>query len=109
MNEFLMVTSTIPTEPTARAIADALIERRLAACVHLVGPIQSVYRWQGVVEHGEEWLLTAKTSAAMYPRLEAAILELHPYDCPELAATPLVEVAKVYRDWMEAQLTPSEG
>jgi periplasmic divalent cation tolerance protein len=95
----LQVITTTPTAEDARRIARELVERRLAACVQIVGPIESVYRWQGQVETAQEWQCWIKTRGDLYRRVEQAILELHPYEVPELL-TLTSEGSKAYLDWL---------
>ncbi len=106
MAEYLQVTTTAGSKEEAEQIGAALIERRLAACVQVVGPIVSHYRWQGEVETAREWLCLAKTEAGRYQELEAAIRELHSYDEPEIVATPIVAGSKGYLAWVGESLRP---
>lgn len=103
MNAFLQISTTAATREDAERIAAALVERRHAACVQVVGPATSVYRWQGAVERCEEWLCLIKTTAAAYGAVEAAIRELHPYECPEMIATPIERGSAPYLAWIEEQ------
>jgi periplasmic divalent cation tolerance protein len=100
MSEHLQVTTTAGSEEEAERIGAALVERRLAACVQVVGPIASHYRWQGAVERSTEWMCVTKTSAERYAELEAAIGELHSYEEPEIVATPIVAGSRGYLDWI---------
>jgi len=100
MTEHLQVLTTVGSEEDAERISIALVERRLAACVQTLGPIASRYRWQGKVETAREWQCLAKTEAARYPEVEAAIRELHPYDEPEILATPIVAGSAGYLAWV---------
>lgn len=100
MAEYLQVVTTIDSEEAAERTAAALVEQRLAACVQVLGPIASTYRWQGKVESAREWMCVAKTAAPRYDELEAAIRELHPYDEPEIVATPIVAGSAGYLDWV---------
>jgi periplasmic divalent cation tolerance protein len=104
--EYLQVLTTVGSEEEAERIGAALVEQRLAACVQVVGPISSHYRWQGKVEHAQEWLCLAKTEAAHYTKLEAAIAELHSYDEPEIVATPIVAGSAGYLEWITRSLNP---
>ncbi|MGC1851703.1 MAG: divalent-cation tolerance protein CutA [Solirubrobacterales bacterium] len=106
MAEYLQVLTTTGSEAEAERISTALIDRRLAACVQVVGPISSRYRWQGEVETAREWMCVAKTEATRYPELEAAIRELHSYDEPEIVATPIVAGSKGYLGWISESLAP---
>ena len=100
MTDYLQVLTTTGSEEEAERISAALIERRLAACVQVIGPISSRYRWQGKVEHEREWLCLAKTEASRYDELEAAIREIHSYEEPEIVATPIVAGSEGYLEWI---------
>jgi len=104
MAEHLQVLTTVGSEEEAREIALLLVDRRLAACVQVVGPIVSRYRWQGAVEEAEEWQCLAKTEAARYPEIEAAIREVHSYEEPEIVATPIVAGSTAYLRWVSAEV-----
>ena len=106
MAEYLQVLTTVGSEAEAERLGAALVERRLAACVQVTGPISSHYRWQGKVEHSTEWMCVAKTEVSRYPEVEAAIRELHSYDEPEIVATPIVAGSKGYLDWIGESLRP---
>ena len=86
----LLVLTNLPNRPTAEALATELVEARLAACVSIMAPCHSLYRWQGVVETAEEIPLLIKTTSERYADLEAATRSRHPYDLPELIALPIV-------------------
>lgn len=96
----LIVHCTCPDESTGVRIAQALVERRLAACVSLTPPIRSIYSWQGVVESAAERLLLVKTTAERYQDLEATILSLHPYELPEILAVPVSTGLPAYLSWV---------
>ena len=106
MAEFIQVLTTAGSEEEAERIGAALVERRLAACVQVLGPIASTYRWQGEVETAREWICGAKTEASRYAELEAAIRELHSYEEPEIVATPIVAGSQGYLDWIGENLSP---
>jgi len=101
MPDYIQVQTSAGSEQEAERISTALVERRLAACVQVSGPVSSRYRWQGEVEHEREWLCVAKTEAGRYDEIEAAIRELHSYDEPEIVATPIVAGSKAYLAWIE--------
>lgn len=110
MSEAIQVVTTVATEEAAAALAAALVERRLAACVQVWGPIRSVYRWAGAVESAEEWVCQIKTLAWRFPALEEAIQELHAYDVPEILATPVVAGSEAYLAWLRAGVSePAAG
>ena len=100
MADHIQVLTTVGSEEEGERIAAALVERRLAACVQVSGPISSHYRWQGEVEHSQEWLCLVKTEASRYAEVEAAIAELHSYDEPEIIATPIVAGSAGYLEWI---------
>ena len=99
----LLCLSTCPDTATARRIADALVDARLAACVSVLPGLQSTYRWQGTVERAEEVLLLIKTTRDALPALQARLPGLHPYELPELLA---VEAAGLpaYLDWIAREV-----
>ena len=98
--QYIQVLTTVSSEQEAARIADALLDRRLAACVQVVGPILSRYRWQGELEQAREWQCLAKTEAGLYDEVEAAIREIHSYDEPEVIATPVLAGSAGYLAWV---------
>ena len=87
----------------AEALASALVERRLAACVNIVGPIRSVYRWKDAIEREQEYLLLIKTTAERAADLAAAFSEVHPYELPERVEVNIEGGSEAYLDWLSAQ------
>ena len=104
MHETIQVNTTTATKAEAERIAAALVERRLAACVQVSGPIHSCYRWQGKIETAEEWLCTAKTTREAYDQVEQAIRDLHSYEEPEIIAVPIVAGSAGYLTWLREQV-----
>jgi periplasmic divalent cation tolerance protein len=104
MVDYLQVQTTLERRADAERLAHALVERRLAACVQIVGPIHSTYRWQGKIETAEEWLCLVKTRRDLYLVVEQAILELHPYEVPEIIALPITAGNASYLAWLEEQV-----
>ena len=98
--QLLVVLSTFPDQDTARHIASELVEAGLAAFVNLLPGAQSIYRWQGKVESAQEVLAIMKTTATAYPRLEAKLRELHPYEVPEILAVPVERAQEAYAKWV---------
>ena len=96
MTEFMQVVTTTDTRESAAHIAKELLERRLAGCVQVGGPITSSYRWQGRIETAEEWVCAIKTAAAKYEAVERQIRASHPYDTPEILAFPVAPPGRVY-------------
>ena len=104
----LQVTFTCANKDEAKRIADALVDLRLAACVQIVGPIASVYRWQGKIEEDEEWLCFAKTIGEQYQKVEDLIRKLHSYDTPEIIATKIENGSTDYLDWLDRAVAPDQ-
>ncbi|MCL2644597.1 MAG: divalent-cation tolerance protein CutA [Betaproteobacteria bacterium] len=105
MVEVLLVLTTLPDQASADTLATRLVEEKVAACVNILAPCGSVYRWQGVVETATEVPLFIKTTHARYPALEAAVQALHPYEVPELIALPVTHGLAAYLDWVAASVT----
>jgi len=101
MAECVQVLTTAGSEAEAERISAALVEGRLAACVQVLGPVASRYRWGGEVEEAREWQCLAKTTAALYPRVEEAIRAAHSYEEPEIVAMPIVAGSPGYLAWIE--------
>jgi periplasmic divalent cation tolerance protein len=91
----------VPDRGTGLRLAKSLVDQGLAACVNLSAPITSVYRWEGKCETAEEVLLLIKTTQQAYQALEAALLNLHPYELPEIIAVPVEQGLAGYLDWVE--------
>jgi len=100
MTDKRIVLTTAGSQEEARKIAHALVERRLAACVNIVGPMESVYRWQGAVETAPEFLLVIKTTAAAFARVRDAIKELHSYEVPECVMVSIEDGSEGYLKWL---------
>jgi periplasmic divalent cation tolerance protein len=103
MAEHIQVVTTTARRDEAEGIAHALVDQRLAACVQIVGPITSVYRWQGKIETSEEWQCWAKSRRELYDQVEQAIRRVHPYEVPEILAIPVVAGSPDYLAWVDAE------
>ena len=101
--ETLLVLTNCPDEETANAIALAVVEAKLAACVNILPRVQSIYRWQGIVESATEIPLFIKSTAAHYPALEKLIASLHPAEIPEIIALPIAQGLPAYLNWVAAE------
>ncbi len=99
----LLVLTNLPDEASAHALATALVAERLAACVNILAPCRSVYRWQGEIETAQEIPLLIKTSTTRYAVLEAAIRTHHPYELPEIIAVPIAHGLPEYLAWVAAE------
>lgn len=108
MEQVLLVLTNLPDAASARSLAHALVESRLAACVNLMPAVQSVYRWQDAVEQATEVTLFIKTTQRHYPQLQQAIVSAHPYDVPEVIALPVVAGHAPYLHWVDAQTGQSD-
>lgn len=104
MAEPRIVLTTLADEQETEKFAAALIERRLAACVNIVGPIRSIYRWKGKVEREKEFLLIIKTTSEQASRLEAAFKELHPYELPERIELSVEGGSETYLSWVTGEV-----
>jgi periplasmic divalent cation tolerance protein len=99
MTVVMVVLCTAPSGEAER-LARELVEARLAACVNLLGPVRSVYRWQGKVESGDETLLVIKTTRETFAALRNGIRARHSYECPEILALPVESGLGAYLDWV---------
>lgn len=99
----LLVFTSLPDRAAAEALAAALVGERLAACVNILAPCRSVYRWQGQIETADEVPLLIKTTRDCYAALEAAVRARHPYEIPELIALPIGDGLPDYLAWVAAE------
>ena len=104
MEEFIQVFMTIGKKEDADKIAKTLVEKRLAGCFQIFGPIVSTYWWKDNIETAEEWLCLIKSKKALYEELEKAIKEIHPYETPEIIAMPIVAGSEDYLKWLSSEL-----
>ncbi len=104
MSEKKIVMSTAGSREEAQRIARALVERRLAACVNVTGPIESVYWWKEAVESAQEWLLIVKTAADRFAEVRDTISELHSYELPECIQLPIETGSEAYLQWIDDSL-----
>ncbi|MGH8708533.1 MAG: divalent-cation tolerance protein CutA [Burkholderiales bacterium] len=102
MNALLVITN-LPDRAAAEKLADALVENRVAACINVLAPCRSVYRWKSAVQHDEEHPVLIKTTRQAYSRLEAQIRAHHPYELPEIIAVPIERGLPAYLDWVDAE------
>lgn len=104
MTECLVVTTTTEARAEAEAIAERLIRENLAACVQILGPMTSIYRWEGEVARAEEWLVLAKTTVELRPQVEAAIAQMHSYEVPEIITLPIAGGSDAYLSWLRGSV-----
>jgi periplasmic divalent cation tolerance protein len=105
-DDTIFVLTQMPDLAAARALALALLERRLAACVSIGAPVESLYHWRGKIETGREVPLTIKTRRTRYAEVEAAVRAGHPYELPEIVAVPVLHGFEPYLDWIAAETAP---
>jgi periplasmic divalent cation tolerance protein len=105
----LIVITNINDRAAAVALAAHLVEQRLAACVNVMAPCESFYRWQGRIERAEEVPLLIKTTTERYSALEAAIRQRHPYELPEIVAVPIGCGLPEYLGWVAAETAITES
>ena len=98
---YVQVTTTVDSTDAAQRLADALVAAGLAACVQVVGPISSTYRWRGEVERAVEWMCIAKTTSSSAARVEEWIVAHHDYDLPEITVVPIVGGSEGYLAWID--------
>ncbi|HHJ52695.1 MAG TPA: divalent-cation tolerance protein CutA [Caldithrix abyssi] len=103
-SDYQVVLCTVPDREIGKKIATYLIEQKLAACCNIVPGVFSVYRWKGQMEQDNEEMLIIKSMPKVFPRLEKAIRQLHPYDVPEIIAIPVANGANDYLDWMNQNI-----
>ncbi|HYW78332.1 MAG TPA: divalent-cation tolerance protein CutA [Thermoguttaceae bacterium] len=105
MSDYIQVVTTTERKDDAQRIARALVDERLAACVQIVGPITSTYRWQGKIVEAEEWQCWAKSRRELYEPIERAIRRLHPYDEPEILAVGVLAGSASYLAWIDGEVS----
>lgn len=98
--EYIQVLTTVDDEKKANEIARAILEKRVAACVQVLGPISSSYWWKGKIEQAKEWICLAKARADDYEELQSVIKAVHPYEVPEILAMPVVSGNPAYLNWV---------
>jgi len=108
MEQVLLVLTNLPDAESAHSLARGLVEARLAACVNLMPGVQSVYRWQGEIEHASEITLLIKTTHKHYAQLQQAIISHHPYELPEVIALPISNGYASYLRWVATETAPDD-
>lgn len=103
----LLVITNLPERAAAERLAEVLVDKRAAACVNILAPCRSVYRWQGAVQHDEEHPVLIKTTREAYAGLESLIRAHHPYELPEIIAVPIETGLPAYLDWVVAETSTS--
>ena len=109
MTDKRLVLTTCGSLEEARTLAQALVERQLAACVNIVPQIESVYRWQGKVETANEFLLVIKTTAGAFDNLRTTLTELHSYDVPECVCLTVEDGSPAYLEWIAESVSAGDS
>jgi len=104
MTNYVQIVTTVEHRKDAERIARALVEKRLAACVQITGPITSTYRWRGNIETAQEWQCWAKSRRDLYADVERAIRRIHPYEVPEILLLPILAAGDDYLAWLDEEV-----
>ena len=103
-DQYIQIQTTVAKKSDAEKIAKMLLENKLSACIQIVGPMTSIYHWKGKIEKSQEWLCLIKSKKSHFKKIEQAIKKIHPYETPEIIATPIVDGSREYLKWMHAEL-----
>lgn len=106
MTDKVVILVTASSQEECRKIATRLIEERLAACVNIAQPVQSVYRWEGEVEESREFLMFIKTNRNLFPQVKAEISQVHSYQTPEIICLPIIDGSPNYLHWINDSVRP---
>lgn len=107
-DDYIIVFNTCDSDETAASIAKTLVSNKLAACVNIVNGIESVYQWQGEIEHSKEKLLIIKTRQSLFLQVQNAIRESHNYELPEIIAVPICSGEQNYLNWIQSATLATE-
>ena len=106
MSEIVLILTTAPDDDRAEAWARLLVDERLAACVNILAPMVSIYRWKGVIERGIERQIVIKTTQAQVPAIQSRLAAFHPYELPEFVVVTVAEGSPEYIKWVGEQTRP---
>jgi len=104
MTEYIQVATTVANKSDAEKIGKILVEKRLGACVQIIGPVTSYFTWEGKLDSSQEYLCLIKSRDDLFAELEKFIKNNHPYEVPEIIAIPIAKGGKDYLNWMAAAL-----
>jgi periplasmic divalent cation tolerance protein len=102
--EYIQISTTLAKRADAERLAKILSEKNLSACTQIIGPITSIYKWKGKLEKTKEWLCVIKTKRTLYKNIEEKIKNTHPYELPEIVATPIIEGSREYLEWIKKEV-----
>lgn len=103
-DDYIQIFTTAEKKETAEKIAKVVVERRLAGCVQILGPIKSSYWWKGKIENADEYLCILKSKKSLYPKLEKIIKDIHPYETPEIIGIPIIAGYDGYLKWLDGEV-----
>jgi periplasmic divalent cation tolerance protein len=109
MDTIIQVVTTGNDRDIMEGIGKHLVEKRLASCAQVSGPILSTYWWKGRIEEATEWVCTVKSTSGLYPMVEATIRELHPYELPEIIAIDMKKTLPAYASWVREETNKIDG
>jgi periplasmic divalent cation tolerance protein len=104
MEAYIQVITTTENKQDAEKIAGILVDRKLAGCVQIIGPVASIYRWKDKVEEAREWQCVIKSRKDLFREIEKVIMSVHPYEVPEIIAVPIVTGSNAYLKWLKDEL-----
>ena len=104
MTEYIQILTTVELKSDAEKIAKNLVEKRLAACVQILGPLTSYFHWQGKLDTASEYLCLIKSRDDLFTELETEIISQHPYEVPEILAMPITKGTENYLNWLASEL-----
>lgn len=104
MKDYIQVFTTTAKKEDAKKIAKALLEKRLAACAQVMGPIGSSFWWKGKIDKAQEWMCIIKSKKSLYKKIEKCIKQNHPYQVPEIVGIPITAGNKDYLKWLDEEL-----
>jgi len=103
-DSFILVLTTLPSPQKSRRLAELVLKKKLAACINILGPVQSFFWWKKKIDRAREYLLLIKTRRSLFSKLESLIRKNHPYSIPEIVSLPIDRGTKPYLDWLSASL-----
>ena len=104
MTDYIQIITTVESKDDAKKIAELLVDRRLAACVQIAGPVMSRFWWDGKINTAEEYQVIIKSRNDLFPEIESIITDVHTYDVPEILAIPILAAGKGYLNWLSEEL-----
>ena len=101
MHKYIQITKTVSKLDEAKRIADNILNKKIAACVQILGPIKSIYWWKNKKENKEEWLCVIKTKKQLFNKISEIIKKIHSYELPEIIAIPIINGSNEYLKWID--------